>query len=57
MKLRSITTQKAPDSVRRFPYAVLYSIRPGWIRVLAVMNRKRRPTYWVGRDSSRLPTD
>jgi plasmid stabilization system protein ParE len=42
---------------RRFPYAVLYSIRPGGIRVLAVMNLKRRPTYWVGRDSSRLPTD
>jgi len=50
MKLRSITTQKAPDSVRRFPDAVLYSITPGGIRVLAVMNLKRRPTYWVGRD-------
>jgi plasmid stabilization system protein ParE len=35
--------------VGRFPYAVLYSIRPGVIRVLAVMNLKRRPTYWVGR--------
>jgi toxin ParE1/3/4 len=35
--------------VLRFPYAVLYTIRPGVVRVLAVMNLKRRPAYWVGR--------
>ena len=35
---------------RRFPYAVLYSIKPAGIRVLAVMNLKRRPMYWVGRE-------
>ena len=35
--------------VRRFPYAVLYSIKSDHIRVLAVMNSKRRPMYWVGR--------
>ena len=36
--------------VRRFPYAVIYTIRrPNVIRVLAVMNLKRRPAYWVGR--------
>jgi plasmid stabilization system protein ParE len=35
--------------LRRFPYAILYSIRPGTIRVLAVMNLRRRPAYWVGR--------
>lgn len=35
--------------VRRFPYAILYSTRPGLVRVLAVMNLKRRPAYWVGR--------
>ena len=35
--------------LRRFPYALLYSIKVGGIRVLAVMNLKRRPTYWVGR--------
>lgn len=35
---------------RRFPYAVLYSIKPTRIRVLAVMNLKRRPMYWVGRE-------
>lgn len=35
--------------VRRFPYAILYSVRPDVIRVLAVMNLKRRPAYWTGR--------
>ena len=36
--------------VRRFPYAVIYTIRsPSVVRVLAVMNLKRRPAYWVGR--------
>lgn len=34
---------------RRFRYAVLYTIRPETVRVLAVMNLRRRPTYWVGR--------
>ncbi|MEW6542829.1 MAG: type II toxin-antitoxin system RelE/ParE family toxin [Nitrospirota bacterium] len=36
--------------VRRFPYALLYSIKADRIRVLAVMNLKRRPMYWVGRE-------
>ncbi len=34
---------------RRFPYALLYTIRPDVVRILAVMNLKRRPGYWVGR--------
>jgi toxin ParE1/3/4 len=36
--------------LRRFPYALLYKIKPSSIRILAVMNLKRRPTYWVGRE-------
>ena len=36
--------------LRRFPYALLYKITPSSIRILAVMNLKRRPTYWVGRE-------
>lgn len=36
--------------VRRFPYGVLYSIKPDEIRILAIMNLKRRPTYWVHRE-------
>ena len=35
--------------VRRFPYALLYSVRPGLVRILAVMSLRRRPNYWVGR--------
>lgn len=36
--------------LRRFPYALLYKIKPSGIRILAVMNLNRRPTYWVGRE-------
>lgn len=36
--------------LHRFPYALLYKIKPSGIRILAVMNLKRRPTYWVGRE-------
>jgi toxin ParE1/3/4 len=35
--------------LRRFPYALLYTVRPDVVRILAVMNLKRRPTYWLGR--------
>lgn len=34
---------------RRFRYGVLYSIRQGTVRILAVMNLRRRPGYWIGR--------
>lgn len=33
----------------RFPYNLLYSLRRQEIRILAVMNQKRRPMYWRGR--------
>jgi plasmid stabilization system protein ParE len=36
--------------IRRFPYAVLYSIKPTGVRILAVTNLRRRPMYWVGRE-------
>ena len=34
---------------RRFPYALLYTVQLDTVRILAVMNLKRRPTCWVGR--------
>ena len=34
---------------RRFPYALLYTRADREIKILAVMNLKRRPGYWVGR--------
>jgi len=36
--------------LRRFPYGLLYTIKPTGIRILAVMNLRRRPTYWIGRE-------
>jgi len=36
--------------LRRCPYALLYKIKPSGIRILAVMNLKRRPAYWVSRE-------
>jgi toxin ParE1/3/4 len=35
--------------LRRFPYNILYSVRPDSIRILAVANQKRRPFYWRDR--------
>lgn len=35
--------------LRRFPYGLLYRVRPEQVRILAVMNLKRRPGYWIGR--------
>jgi len=34
---------------QRFPYALLYTLAGNDVRILAVMNLKRRPLYWVGR--------
>lgn len=34
---------------RAFPYAMLYRVNSDGVRVLAVMNLKRRPFYWTGR--------
>jgi plasmid stabilization system protein ParE len=35
--------------VKKFPYAVLYYVRDDRVRILAIMNQKRRPFYWIGR--------
>ncbi len=35
--------------LHKFPYSVVYSIRPDEIRILAVAHQKRRPFYWRGR--------
>ena len=35
--------------LRRFPYGLLYRVRGNQLRILAVMNLRRRPGYWVGR--------
>jgi plasmid stabilization system protein ParE len=35
--------------LRKFPYGILYSVKDDGIRILAIMNLKRKPTYWVAR--------
>ncbi|MEP7306395.1 MAG: type II toxin-antitoxin system RelE/ParE family toxin [Acidobacteriota bacterium] len=35
--------------LRRFPYGLLYRVSAEHVRILAVMNLKRRPAYWVDR--------
>jgi len=34
---------------QRFPYGLLYTTTSDEVRILAVMNLRRRPGYWVGR--------
>ena len=34
----------------RFPFGLLYKVKPNGVRILAVMNLRRRPWYWVGRE-------
>lgn len=36
-------------SVRRFPYSIMYSVQPEGIRILAIANDQRRPSFWRGR--------
>lgn len=35
--------------VDRFSYAILYRVHGETIRILTIMNLKRRPNYWTGR--------
>ena len=33
----------------RFPYSIMYSVKPESIRILAIASQRRRPFYWLGR--------
>lgn len=35
--------------LRRFPYNIMYSVKPEAIRILAIASQSRRPFYWRGR--------
>ena len=35
----------------KFPYAIIYSIEPDHIRIIAVAHNKRKPGYWLIRPS------
>jgi len=46
---KKVRSQVRRRILRTFPYGILYSVNDDGIRVLAIMNLKRRPMYWVGR--------
>ncbi len=35
--------------LRRFPYNLVYQIKPEEIRVIALAHQRRRPSYWKNR--------
>ena len=35
--------------VNRFPFGVIYQVKSGLVRVIAVADLRRRPGYWIGR--------
>jgi len=36
--------------INRFPYAVIFQVRSDIVRVIAVANLHRHPSYWKNRD-------
>lgn len=36
--------------LRRFPYSIVYELRPTELRVLALAHQRRKPGYWRGRE-------
>lgn len=41
------STRRFP--LRRFPYSIIYQLKPDEIRVIALAHQSRRPGYWRGR--------
>jgi plasmid stabilization system protein ParE len=35
--------------LRRFPYNIIYDLKPSEIRVLAIAHQRRKPGFWQGR--------
>lgn len=35
--------------LRRFPYSIVYQIKPEELRVIALAHQRRRPSYWKNR--------
>jgi len=36
--------------VNRFPFGVIYQVKSGSVRIIAVADFRRRPDYWLGRE-------
>ena len=41
------STRRFP--LRRFPYSIIYQVKPEEVRVIALAHQSRRPGYWRGR--------
>ena len=41
------STRRFP--LRRFPYSIIYQVKPEEIRVIALAHQRREPGYWRGR--------
>jgi hypothetical protein len=36
--------------VNRFPFGLIYQVKSGFVRIIAVADLRRRPDYWLDRD-------
>jgi plasmid stabilization system protein ParE len=46
---RKIRGDNRKLNFHRFPYAIIYNVRPDALYIKAVMHQHRRPFYWKGR--------
>jgi len=40
--------------LQKFPYAIIYSIEPDHIRIIAIAHTKRKPGYWLNRPGNTI---
>lgn len=45
----SIRGRVKKKALLKFPFSIIYSVKPDEIRLLAMAHQKRRPFYWRGR--------
>lgn len=36
--------------VNRFPFGVIYQVKSGFVRIIAIADLRRRPEYWLDRE-------
>ncbi len=50
MSLRDFSHGCKRMNLRRFPYAVIYTMRGDSVHIVAVMGQARKPGYWLKRE-------
>ena len=43
------TTRTRRCRTKRFPFSIIYHVRPDHLEIVAVANMRRRPGYWIDR--------